>query len=89
MQHNITRGDIVLLGETIRLLTLSSQPRGEAPKALHPNVYNRLPTPSGFHAYSAIDVKGPALSKVRAVLNPEQGKCLIPKCSTVLQRRGY
>ena len=36
MQHNITRGDIVLLGETIRLLTLSSQPRGELPRRYTP-----------------------------------------------------
>ena len=40
-----------------------------------------------LHAYSAIDVKGPALSKVRAVLIPAlRAGCLIPKCSTVKEQ---
>ena len=46
MQHNITRGDLMLLGETIRLLTLGSQPRGAAPKALRNDDSCWLPTPS-------------------------------------------
>ena len=37
MQHNITGCDTMLLSETIRLLTLGSQPRGEGPKALRIN----------------------------------------------------
>ena len=35
----------MLLSETRRLLTLSSQPRGAAPKALHNHGSCRLPTP--------------------------------------------
>ena len=45
MQPDIAGGDIMLLGETIRLLTLGSQPRGVAPKALHIHGYGWLPTP--------------------------------------------
>ena len=54
MQPDIAGGDARLLGETIRLLTLGSQPRGVAPKALHPHGYGWLPTPSGCLAHTVL-----------------------------------
>ena len=57
MQQDIAGGDITLLGETIRLLTLGSQPRGATPKALHPDGYGRLPAPSGCFAHTVLSAR--------------------------------
>ena len=62
MQHIIAGGDTMLLSETRRLLTLSSQPRGATPQGVtQPRLLPASNTAVVLHAYSAIDAKGPAL----------------------------